>query len=137
MTVLIPIVTGLTFPEGPRWRGDQLWFSDFYSHAVYTVDLAGNCRKVVDVPGQPSGLGCQPDGICLDADGDILVTTMNCNKLVKFAPDGTHRATLEFDVPLWACAVSDTGDILLCTSHHAAKENCQRERSGTIQRVIF
>jgi sugar lactone lactonase YvrE len=264
---LFPLTTGLTFPEGPRWRDGKLWFSDFYSHAVYTVDLTGDCRKMLDVPGQPSGLGwlpngdllvvsmtdqkllrwdgaslslhadlapfaryhcndmivlgdgsayvgnfgfdphsetprttnliqiavdgtariaavdlafpngmvtleeeqilvvaesvagcltafdiaadgnlsnrrvlaetpdCQPDGICLDRDGSILVTTMVSNKLIKFAPDGRHIETLDFDVPLWACAVSNAGDILLCTSHHAAKDDCQRERSGAIQRV--
>jgi sugar lactone lactonase YvrE len=261
------LTTGLTFPEGPRWRDGELWFSDFYSHAVYTVDLAGDCRKILDVPGQPSGLGwlpngdllvvsmtdqkllrwdgvslsvhaalapfaryhcndmivlgdgtayvgnfgfdphseaprttnlihvavdgtasvaavdlafpngmvtleeeqilvvaesvagcltafdiaadgslsnrrilaetpgCQPDGICLDREGNILVTTMVSSKLIKFAPDGRRLGTLEFDVPLWACAVSSAGDILLCTSHHAAKNDCQRERTGAIQRV--
>jgi sugar lactone lactonase YvrE len=264
---LTSLVTGLTFPEGPRWRDGKLWFSDFYSHGVYAVDLDGICEKICDVPGQPSGLGwlpdgdllivsmtdqkvmrwngeglsvhadlspfarfhcndmivlsdgsafvgnfgfdpyseeprttnlirvapdglagvaatdmafpngmltlqdetilvvaesvsqcltafdigadgnlsnrrilartpdCQPDGICVDRDGNILVTTMFCNKLVKFAPNGAHLETLEFDVPLWACAVSDSGDILLCTSHHAGIADCQRERSGAIQRV--
>ncbi len=267
MTALEPLATGLTFPEGPRWKDGKLWFSDFFSHAVYTVDLAGKMEKQFDVPGQPSGIGwlpcgdllvvsmadqkvmrwdgqslsvhadlarfarfhcndmivmsdgsafvgnfgfdphseqprdtnlirieadgtatiaapnmafpngmvtldderilvvaesvsqclsafdiaqdgtlsgrrilartpgCQPDGICLDGDGNILVTTMICNKLIKFAPDGRYLETLEFDVPTWACAVSDAGDVLLCTSHHAVIGDCQHERSGAIQKV--
>jgi sugar lactone lactonase YvrE len=267
MAALVPLTTGLTFPEGPRWRVGKLWFSDFYSHMVYTVDLAGHRKSEVEVPGQPSGLGwlpngdllvvsmrhqrilrwdgstltvhadlspfarnncndmivlssgrayvgnfgfdphseapqttnlicvepdgtpriaasglafpngmitlatekilvvaesvsqcltafdiaadgslsgrrilaktpeCQPDGICLDGSGNILVTTMTCNSLIRFAPDGTHLETLTFDVPIWACAVSDDGEILLCTSHHSALDDCQRERSGAIQRV--
>ncbi len=267
MAALVPLATGLTFPEGPRWRDGKLWFSDFYSHAVYTVDLSGKLEKQIDVPGQPSGLGwlpggdllvvsmrdqkvmrwdgqglsihadlapfarfhgndmivlsdgsayvgnfgfdphreepqtttliridadgtasiaathmafpngmvtlengkilvvaesvsqCltafdvgpdgtlsgrrelastlgyQPDGICLDRAGNILVTTMTGNRLIKFAPDGAHLDTFEFDVPIWACAVSDAGDILLCTSHHLVGSDCQRERSGAIQRV--
>jgi sugar lactone lactonase YvrE len=265
---LEPVITGLTFPEGPRWRDGKLWISDFYSHAVYSIDLLGNRERVLDVPNQPSGLGwlpdgdllvvsmkdrkvmrwngsslivhadlwdvadfhcndmivlssgrayagnfgfdphseaprganlirveangsvgvaarnmafpngmvtlhdetmlvvaesvghcltafdiaqdgslsnrrrfaetagCQPDGICVDGDGNILVTTMLCNKLIKFSPDGRHLETQEFDVPLWACAVTDDGDVLLCTSQHAVEADCRRERSGAIQRVV-
>jgi sugar lactone lactonase YvrE len=268
MTQLVPIATGLTFPEGPRWRESKLWFSDFHSHAVYTVDLAGRLEKQFDVPGQPSGLGwlpdgdllvvsmrdqkvmrwdgqalcvhaelapfardccndmivlsdgsafvgnfgfdphseeprltnlvrvaadgcasvavsnmafpngmvtligetilvvaesvaqCltafdiapdgtlsnrrilartpgqQPDGICRDTDGNILVATMLGQQLMTFSRDGEHLRTRDFDVPIWACAVSDDGDILLCTSQHSVGADCQRERSGAIQRVV-
>jgi sugar lactone lactonase YvrE len=267
MSGLEPLATGLTFPEGPRWRDGRLWFSDFYSHLVYTVDLAGRLEKQFDVPGQPSGLGwlpdgdmlvvsmrdqkvmrwdgaaltmhadlepfardncndmivlsdgsafvgnfgfdphneeprltnlirvepdgnaliaatdmafpngivtladetilivaesvgqClnafdiapdgglsnrrilartpgqQPDGICLDADGNMLVATMISQQLIKFSPDGRHLGAKDFNVPVWACAVSDGGDILLCTSHHSVGSDCRRERSGAIQRV--
>lgn len=267
MPTLIPVTTGLTFPEGPRWRDGRLWFSDFYSHAVYAVDLAGSRQKILEVPHQPSGLGwlpggdmlivsmadqkllrwngrdtsvhsdlsglarfhcndmlvmpdgsayvgnfgfdpaheepretvlvrvdpdgrasvaaegmafpngmalingghtlvvaesvaqcltafdvapdgalsnrrvfartpgCQPDGICTDGAGNILVTTMTCNKLVTFAPDGTHLDTCEFDLPLWAVAVADSGETLLCTSPHAVPADCVAHRGGAIMRV--
>jgi hypothetical protein len=46
MTELEPIAIWLTFPEGPRWRDGKLWFSDFYSQAVYNVDLAGRLEAV-------------------------------------------------------------------------------------------
>lgn len=265
---LEPLTTGLTFPEGPRWRYGKLWFSDFYSHAVYTVDLQGRREKICDVPNQPSGLGwlpggdllvvsmkdrkvmrwdgnslrvhaalgdvagyhcndmivlssgrayvgnfgfdphseeprtadlvrveadgavaiaapdmafangmvtlagetilvvaesvgqcltafdiasdgslsnrrvlasmpaCQPDGICVDSDGNILATTMTCNKLVRFAPDGHCLGADSFDVPLWACAASEAGEIFLCTSEHAVEADCLRARSGAIQRLV-
>jgi sugar lactone lactonase YvrE len=268
MIGLEPLATGLTFPEGPRWRDGKLWFSDFYSHAVYTVDLAGELQKQIGVPGQPSGLGwlpngdllvvsmrdqkvlrwdggppsvhadltpfarfhcndmivlsdgsafvgnfgfdphseeprltslirvdpdgraniaatgmafpngmvtlsnetilvvaesvaqcltafditpdgaltnrrmlaCtpgqQPDGICLDADGNLLVATMIGKQLITFTPDGKRLGALDFDVPVWACAVSNGGDILLCTSHHSVVTDCQHERSGAIQRIV-
>ena len=51
------LLSGLTFPEAPRWRGDRLWFSDFYSFRVMTVDLAGRDETIAEVPGRPSGLG--------------------------------------------------------------------------------
>ncbi len=265
---LEPIVTGLTFPESPRWHEGRLWFSDFYSHAVFATDLHGVCEKILDVPAQPSGLGwlpggdmlvvsmedqrvlrlgpggvtvhaelsplvrdkcndmivlpdgsafvgnfgfdpyaeeprdttlvrlapdgtpsvaaeamwfpngmaladggrtllvaesvaqaitafdlaadgtlsnrrvfartpdCQPDGIALAPDGSLLVTTMTCERLVRFAANGRHLATYDLGVPVWACAVSDAGEIFVCTSAHAAKPDCQRERSGSVQRLI-
>jgi sugar lactone lactonase YvrE len=265
MTSLTPLVTGLTFPESPRWHNGRLWFSDFYSHAVYATDLSGQCKKMLDVPAQPSGLGwlpdgdllvvsmtdqkvlrwdghetrihadlsaltrfhcndmivladgsayvgnfgfnpaseeprdtalirldpegnasiaaeelafpngmalindgqtlvvaesvaqcltafniagdgtlsnrrvfartpeCQPDGICIDAAGNILVTTMTCNKLVTYAPNGKHLKTLTCDVPLWAVTVADSGETLLCTSPHSAPDDCMTHKAGAIQ----
>ena len=59
---LEPLLTGLSFGEGPRWRDGKLWFSDFYVHQVRTVDEAGRAETIVEVPGQPSGLGWRPDG---------------------------------------------------------------------------
>src|SRR4029079_16403032 len=56
------LVEGLVFGEGPRWRGDCLWFSDMHGEAVHTVDLDGRLETVVEVPGRrPSGLGVLPD----------------------------------------------------------------------------
>ena len=50
MIALEPLASELTFPEGPRWRDGKLWFSDFYSHAVYSVNLASKMEKQFDVP---------------------------------------------------------------------------------------
>ena len=258
--------SGLTFPEGPRWHKGKLWFSDFYSRAVYTLDPDGTLAKIVDVAGQPSGLGflpngdllissmvdqkllcfsngalsryadlspyvrhhcndmivlsngrayvgnfgfdpyseeprtttlvkiepdgsagivaedmafpngmatldderilivaesvaqqltaidiapdgslsnrrilartpeCQPDGICIDADGNILVTTMTCNKLVTFAPDGTLLRSDTFDTHLWAVAVGG-GATWLCASDHYIPAEAVAKRSGRILRL--
>jgi len=57
------LLEGLTFPEGPRWHDGRLWFSDFYSHRVLALDLAGNAETIVDVPTRPSGLGWRKDGV--------------------------------------------------------------------------
>lgn len=74
---------GLDFGEGPRWRDGLLWFSDFYRHAVYTLDPeTGEETKVVDVPGQPSGLGWLPDG-------RLLVVSMTDHKVMRLETDGT------------------------------------------------
>jgi sugar lactone lactonase YvrE len=72
------IADGLTFPEGPRWRDGKLWFSDFYSHRVLTVDLAGRVETVAQVAQQPSGLGFMPDGA-------LLVVSMLDRRVLRFA----------------------------------------------------
>jgi len=64
------------FLEGPRWRGDKLWTSDMHGHAVYTLTMDGQRTKVIDVPGQPSGLGFLPDGT-------PLIVSMHDRKLMK------------------------------------------------------
>ena len=59
------LLGGLTFPEGPRWHGGRLWFSDFYSQRVLAVDLTGKSETIATVPKRPSGLGWRPDGTLL------------------------------------------------------------------------
>ena len=71
------LMDGLTFGEGPRWHEDKFYFSDFYSHKVYTLDLKGNHEVIVEVPNQPSGLGWMPDGT-------MLIVSMKDRKLLSF-----------------------------------------------------
>jgi sugar lactone lactonase YvrE len=104
---LEPLLTGLSFGEGPRWHDGKLWFSDFYVHQVRTVDESGKAATIVEVPGRPSGLGWRPDGTMLIvsmtdrrlmrlSDGKLSVeaelrplATGNCNDMVV---DGKGRA---------------------------------------------
>ena len=74
---LITLMDGLTFGEGPRWHEGKFYFSDFYSHKVYALDLEGNYEVVVEVPNQPSGLGWMPDGT-------MLIVSMKDRKLLGF-----------------------------------------------------
>lgn len=75
------LLRGLAFGEAPRWRDGRLWFSDFYRHGVFTVDEDGTETQVIDVPGQPSGLGWLPDG-------DLLVVSMTDRRVLRVGPDG-------------------------------------------------
>ena len=75
------LLDGLVFPEGPRWHAGRLWFSDMHAHRVMTVDLAGRAETVVEVPGQPSGLGWLPDG-------RLLVVSMTDRRLLRLDPGG-------------------------------------------------
>jgi sugar lactone lactonase YvrE len=71
---------GLHFAEGPRWHDGKLWFSDFYDHAVKTVDAQGNVATMLEVSGQPSGLGWLPDG-------NLLVVSMLDRQLLRLDDD--------------------------------------------------
>lgn len=76
------LVDGLHFSEDPRWRGDRLWYSDFYGHAVHSVGMAGDDRVEVRLDDQPSGLGWLPDG-------RLLVVAMTQEKVLRREHDGS------------------------------------------------
>ena len=75
------LLDGLEFPEGPRWHDGKLWFSDMGTNQVMTVDLDGNAETVVEVQGQPSGLGWLPDE-------RLLVVSMTDRRLLRLDPHG-------------------------------------------------
>ena len=57
-----PLLEGLAFPEGPRWFGDRLWFSDVRNNTVSTAALDGSTEVVLQLDDSPSGIGFLPDG---------------------------------------------------------------------------
>jgi sugar lactone lactonase YvrE len=70
------------FFEAPRWRDGRWWVSDFYRHLVLTVDADGTAEDVLEVEGQPSGLGWMPDG-------SLLVVSMRDHRILRRALDGS------------------------------------------------
>ncbi len=77
----IVVADGLAFAEAPRWHDGMLWFSDFYTHKVSCIGADGRQTTVVEVPGQPSGLGWL-------SDGRLLVVSMTDRCLLRQDPDG-------------------------------------------------
>jgi sugar lactone lactonase YvrE len=75
------LLEGLAFPEAPRWHDGELWFSDFFTRRVMRVSPEGRASTVVEVPGQPSGLGWLPDG-------RLLVVSMTDRRLLRLDPNG-------------------------------------------------
>ncbi|MDE3083238.1 MAG: SMP-30/gluconolactonase/LRE family protein [Acidobacteriota bacterium] len=74
---------GLGFGESPRWHEGRLWHSDFYRHAVYSMDAAGHHERLeYDVPGQPSGLAWTPSG-------DLWCVSMTDQRVVRPASGET------------------------------------------------
>jgi len=100
------LVSGLRFPEGPRWHDGHLYLSDITGCAVHRYDAAGQGGVFVALDFEPSGLGFAPDGslyvvddMAVAADGTAYVTQIGSNfwkgeKLVpvpvlRVKPDGT------------------------------------------------
>lgn len=70
------------FFEAPRWHDGRWWVSDFYAHTVSTLTADGAPEVVMEVAGQPSGLGWLPDG-------SLLVVSMTDQRVLRRAEDGT------------------------------------------------
>lgn len=93
---LQPFITGLAFPEAPRWHAGELWFSDFYLQRVCGAAADGSVRTVIELDDQPSGLGWLPDG-------RLLVVGMRKRQVLRLDPDGLQvHADLSRRVD-WPC----------------------------------
>jgi len=77
------VVTGMAYLECPRWHDHRVWFSDFYTHRVYSAAEDGSDLRVeAEVPQQPSGIGWLPDG-------RLLIVSMRDARVLRREPDGT------------------------------------------------
>jgi len=95
------LLDGLMFPECPRWHNGKLWFSDMVARRVMTVDLKGNTDVIVDVAGQPAGLGWLPDG-------RLLIVSMKDRRLLRLDPEGLAEVSA-----LNKFATSDCNDMVV------------------------
>jgi sugar lactone lactonase YvrE len=91
------ILTGLAFPEGPRWHEGRLWFSDMHADEVVAVSPDGARQTIAVVEHQPSGLGWLPDG-------RLLVVSMTDRRVLRLEPNGelVEHADLSALAP-WHC----------------------------------
>ena len=90
-----PFVTGLAFPEGPRWREGALVFSDFYLQRVQRAQPDGRVHTLLQLDDQPSGLGWLPDGT-------LLVVGMKKRQVLRVEQGGAVR--VHADLARWAPA---------------------------------
>lgn len=71
------LASGGMFFEGPRWHEGHWWVSDFYRHRVSRYSTAGTESVVVEVDGQPSGLGWLPDGT-------LVISSMKDRRVLRY-----------------------------------------------------
>ncbi|HLI61449.1 MAG TPA: SMP-30/gluconolactonase/LRE family protein [Solirubrobacteraceae bacterium] len=74
------LLEGGAFFESPRWHEGRWWVSDFYRHLVLSVGTDGEPREVLEVEGQPSGLGWMPDG-------SMLVVSMRDHRILRWSEE--------------------------------------------------
>ncbi len=76
------LMTGLAFPESPRWHDGRLWVSDWGANEVVAVDLEGRSEVVARVPSFP---------MCIDhlPDGRLLIVSASDRRLLRREPDGS------------------------------------------------
>ena len=76
------LMSGLAFPESPRWHDGRLWFSDWGAHEVIALGLEGESEVVARVPSFP---------MCIDflPDGRLLVVSANDGRLLRREEDGS------------------------------------------------
>jgi sugar lactone lactonase YvrE len=110
------VLDGIDFGEGPRWHEGRLWFSDFYQHVVRAMTPEGEAEVIVELDGQPSGLGWLPDGrllivsmldrkvLRLDEGGLVEhadlsgIATFHCNDMVVSAEGRAYVGNFGFDL---------------------------------------
>ena len=82
MPELQTLMSGLAFPESPRWHGDRLYFSDWGAHEVIAVDLEGKSEVIVRIASFP---------MCIDRlpDGRLLIVSASDGLLLRRESDGS------------------------------------------------
>jgi sugar lactone lactonase YvrE len=75
------VLDGLAFPEGPRWRDGELWFSDMHGHEVVAMTSGEARRTIFSHDGPVSGLGWLPDGT-------LLIVSMTDRRLLRLESGG-------------------------------------------------
>jgi sugar lactone lactonase YvrE len=83
MPIAALLADNIFFGEAPRWHDGRLWFSDFYDHAVKSVDSRGFVRTELNLDDQPSGLGWLPDG-------RLLIVAMNSLEIWRRDDEGVQ-----------------------------------------------
>jgi sugar lactone lactonase YvrE len=74
------LLSGLAFPESPRWHDGRLWFSDWVAHQMIAVDATGTSEVIAEVDAFPFSIDWLPDGPMLITAG---------RELLRLEPDGS------------------------------------------------
>ncbi len=82
MSILNPLLTGLVFPESPRWHDDRLWLADWGAHEVIAVDMDGKSEVAAEVASFPFSI----DWLL---DGRLLAVSAADRRLLRREGDGS------------------------------------------------
>jgi sugar lactone lactonase YvrE len=92
---------GLGYLEAARWHRGALWFSDMSRRKICRLVPGGQVEDIADVPGTPSGLGFDPNGVPMVVsltDGRLLrVGNDGLEELADLAPVAFHPNDMAVD----------------------------------------
>lgn len=103
MTEVKTLMSGLAFPESPRWHEGRLWVSDWGAHEVIAVDLEGRSEVVARGRTFPMCIAFLPDG-------RLLIVSSSEGLLLRQESDGslvTHADLNGVAEPRWNDIVVD------------------------------
>lgn len=82
------LLTGLMFPESPRWHDGRFWVSDWGVHEVIACELDGKTEVMARVESLP---------MCIDwlPDGRLLVVSAADRRLLRQERDGSFATHAE------------------------------------------
>lgn len=97
------LMTGLAFPESPRWHAGRLWLSDWGAGQVIALDLDGRSEVVANVGSFP---------MCIDhlPDGRLLIAASSERRILRQEADGslvTHADLTDLSDHPWNEIVVD------------------------------
>jgi sugar lactone lactonase YvrE len=89
------LISGLSFPESPRWHEDRLWFCDWAAEELIALGLDGNHEVIVKVPSFPFCIAFGPSGQLLinSARHKAVLTLNEAGELETYA-DLSHLAAV-------------------------------------------
>ena len=102
------VMSGLAFPESPRWHEGRLWFSDWGADQVIALDADGRSEVVARVASFP---------MCIDhtPDGRLLIVSSDDRRLLRMERDGSITTLADLgglsDHPWNDIAVTSRGDV--------------------------
>ncbi len=83
----VSLVEGASYPEGPLWQGDTLYYVEYASHRVMAWER-GESRVVLERP------GCGPAGLVALGNGNLMVSCYDQGALVELGRDGRQVRVL-------------------------------------------
>ncbi len=136
-----PMVDGVSISNGIDWSPDDrlMYFIDSLTRRVDVFDFdrddgaISNRRTLIEVD---SSLGF-PDGMTVDANGDLWVAVWGGSRVVHYAPDGSERGMVRFPVSQTSsCAFggADRRDLYVTSAARGISEESEPE-AGSLFRA--
>jgi sugar lactone lactonase YvrE len=79
------LLSGRTFVESPRWHNGRLWFSDWLTQEIVSVDLGGRSEVMFRVASFPFSMDWLPNGRLVATSGTQILCEQPDGSLATYA----------------------------------------------------